>query len=351
VKRAAAPRLRALQEWLSLVIQHEATAEVAVRSAPARAYFLPRAVRAGRPIKPNDRMSATDRLQVYNGGYLTRLIEVLASDYPALQYLLGDHGFHRLAARYTVAHPSRHANLIFFGRHLPAFVQRQRSLPQSAFATELATLEWALAEAFHAREFTPLQAARLQRIPPAQWAVARLQLNPSVRLQTCRFPVNGYYQAWLDDRAPAPPAAAATHLLVYRKDDRMWRARLDRAAFAVLQALAAGRPLGKALEAAGGNAAVGGWFQEWAADGLFVDVELRAQRPAAARRRGGAETPVTRPAPPPAPRHPRVAAVVRPGRSATDRTPDPAAARTAPACGSPPSVRAPTAAAGGTGRT
>ncbi|MEK7821245.1 MAG: putative DNA-binding domain-containing protein, partial [Pseudomonadota bacterium] len=42
---------------------------------------------------PRPRSSAGDRLNVYRQSYFARLIECVADDYPALQYLLGEDGF------------------------------------------------------------------------------------------------------------------------------------------------------------------------------------------------------------------------------------------------------------------
>ena len=267
-----APALRTLQRWMAHVMRHPATADVAVRSRPARALLPLRAVLAGEVVKPNDRMSVTDRLQVYNGGYLARLQEVLASDYGALQQLLGERRFARLCADYVDAHPSRHPNLNQFGRELPAFVARQRGLPHRAFAAELAALELAISESFDAPGFAPLAKGRLAAIAPADWPRARLVCNPSLRLCAFRFPVNAYYIAFKRDERPRPGRPRASHVAVFRKDWLVWRQELKPAAFAVLAALARGTPLARALTAARGDDTVGHWFESWAQDGLFTDI-------------------------------------------------------------------------------
>ncbi len=275
MSNARAPRLRALQEWMSVVVQHPRTADVAIRSAAAAAHFPPTAVEHGRIVKPNDRMTATDRLQVYNGGYLSRLQEVLETDYPALRHLLGDPAFRALVAAFVVGHPSRHPNLNRFGLPLPAFVARRRKLPHRAFAAEVATLERAVSTAFDAPEFRPLDLQELAAVPPSRWATARFTANPSVQVLTFRFPTNGWYQAFLDEQAPSPPAPAATALCVYRKDQKVWRMKLSPGMHSVLAALLAGRPLGEALGTADGEADVMATFQSWAHDGLFAAVRFR----------------------------------------------------------------------------
>lgn len=276
--RGPAPRLRDVQRWLAEVMRHRRTAAVAVRSPGAREIFPPRRVLAGHVVAPNDRMSVTARLQVYNDAYLARLLGVLASDYAGLQHLLGEERFRELGAAYVDRHPSRHPNLNRFGAHLPEFVARRRNLPQRPFAAGLARLELCIALAFDAPAFTPVDAARLAAVQPADWPHAKLACNPSLQLCTFRHPVNAWYVDFREGRAPRPPRPRRTHVAVFRREDRVWRADLAPAAHAVLAALAAGRPLATALDRARGDPAVGDWFRTWAADGLFTGVVVRRRR-------------------------------------------------------------------------
>jgi hypothetical protein len=267
------PDLRRLQRWMSVVIQHPRHARAAIRSAEARALFPLGEVTRGAIVKPNDRMTPADRLHVYGGGYLTRLIEVLAADYPALQFLFGEDRFQELCAVYSLKHPSRHPNLNRFGKELPAFLARRR-VPHRAFAVELARLELYLSLSFDADACAPFDLASLAGVPEARWAKARLQLNPSVHLLAFRHPVNGFYQQFKDGKKPKAPRPARTWLCVFRKDGRVWRMTLTKPMYSVLAALRDGEPLGKALARARGAEGVSGWFQGWAADGLFSGVKL-----------------------------------------------------------------------------
>lgn len=272
-----APPLRALQQWLSFVMRHPATAEVALRAGPARRQFAVARVLAGAIVAPNARMTVTERLQVYNGSYLARLQEVLATDYGALRYLLGDDAFHALCARYVARHPSRHPNLNRYGKLLPAFVRAQRALPHRAFAAELSQLECHVSDAFDAPASTQLAAAELTAIDPQRLERARLVTDPSLRLAAFRFPVNAFYVDHAEGRAPTPPAPRRSHVAVYRRDHRVFRMALEPRAFAVLDGLHRGEPLGRALvHAKGGD--VGTWFRTWAAEGLFTAVRIAAPR-------------------------------------------------------------------------
>lgn len=269
------PALADLQEWMSVVVRHPADAAAAFRSKAARRCFPNKAVLAGEVIRPNDRMTVADRLQVYNGAYLARLKEVLAGDFPAVQYAVGEHAFHHLVASYLERRPSRHPNLNQLGRAFPEFVARRRKLAHRAFAADLARLERMVSESFDAPEFEPLDTKELEALVPEQWAAAVLELNPSVRLAAFRHPVNDFYQRFKDEEQPPVPEPGASRVVTYRKGDRVWRMRLTKPMHAVLAAIGRGEALAQALgRAAGAGADVGRWFREWSGDGLFSGIRL-----------------------------------------------------------------------------
>ena len=264
-----APSLRQLQQWMAFVVRHPRTADVAIAANTAAAVFAAAAVNAGDVVRPNGRMSPTDRLQVYNGAYLARLADVMAIDFGGVRELIGEATFRKVVASYVHECPSRHPNLNQLGQRFPDWLARRRPVPGGAFAVELARLELAITRAFDAPAFTPLTTTDLQSIAAGQWARTRLIVNPSVQLLAFRHPIDAWFQAWKDERPRPPRRRSASWLCVYRKDWRIWRVPLSAAAFAVLGALQAGRTLEQALRLAGGADPVGTWFQDWAADGLF----------------------------------------------------------------------------------
>ena len=274
------PSLATLQAWLKLAIQHPVDTDTASRTDAARALIPRGAIAAGEVVRPSATMTPFARVDVYNNGYLSRLVEVLESDFGVLRDALGD-GWRALAHDFVYACPSTHPNLNGFGARLPAFVATREALEGRAFLAELADLEWAIATAFHAPEFTPLDATRLGALGPDDWATAVLVPNPSLQLRHYDYPTNGYLQAAFDGERPdTHPARHPTSVAIYRAEDRVWRVGMPAPIAAILGALIDRRPLAAALEAGGDEADdVQRWFQEWAADGLFVAVD-RASEPA-----------------------------------------------------------------------
>ncbi len=117
------------------------------------------------------------RLDVYRHAYGSRLIEVLAADFPALRGSLGPDRFAALADGYVRSHPSRHRNVRWYGADFPTFVAGA----QDPAAGDLARLEWMLGLAFDASDAPVLTHVALTTIPPEGWATVRFVLHPSAR--------------------------------------------------------------------------------------------------------------------------------------------------------------------------
>jgi hypothetical protein len=99
---------------------------------------------ADRLLIAGPRLGAQERLEVYRRAYHARLIECLADDYPALESALGADAFDALCRAYIERHPSRGSNLNAYGQAMAAFCRESGACPESAFAADLATLEWAI---------------------------------------------------------------------------------------------------------------------------------------------------------------------------------------------------------------
>jgi hypothetical protein len=242
------------------------------------------ATAAARVLTAGPRLSALDRLEVYRRAYHARLIECLADDYPALQSALGPEAFDALCRAYIERHPSTGPNLNAFGQHVPAFCRSaEAACPESAFAADLATLEWAIVEVIHARSAPAVTLEALQAIPIDRWADARLIPTPAFRLLHFAYPVNAYFQSFRQGTTLLVPEPAASSLLVYRSGPTVWRMPLTQPMVLLLEATARGETLGTSLECAAAaltdvaedvaGARVLGWFRDWVSSGLFCDVE------------------------------------------------------------------------------
>lgn len=246
-------------------------------------------------VTAGPRLSAAGRFDVYRSGYHARLHECLLDDYPVLAAVLGDDAFASLCGAYVDRHPSASPNLNGFGRHMAAFCLQagvsarpggEGFAALRTFASELATLEWALVEVLHAETAPPLDVAELQSMPPDAWARARFIRSDALRLFRFTYPVNAVFIAnRIDEVVPEVPPPSPNAVAVYRQDMQLWRMDITPAMLGVLEPLVAGKSLGEALAAVeaeatdpellaqtGANLMV--WFREWVQAGFFTRIEL-----------------------------------------------------------------------------
>lgn len=245
-------------------------------------------------IKPNDRLTAFERLQLYGRMYWFRLYDAIGDDCPGLIAALGEERFWRLAQAYLVACPSRSFTLRNLSSRLEQFIRVHPRLtaPRTALALEIARFEWAQTVAFDDEAKPVIAPERLAQVPPGR---LRLGLQSYVTLLALKYPVDRFVIAvkrrntlrseasntpdaevtvHRPTRRVALPRPHPTYLAVHRHNNRLYYKRMSLPAFRILSALQKGLPLSRALAAAGRDARasqVKAWFKAWMALGWFCE--------------------------------------------------------------------------------
>src|SRR5215472_9984008 len=57
-------------------------------------------------IKPNDRLTSFERLEIYNRQYWFRILSALSDDFPGLRAIIGESRFDKMAVEYLYDCPS-----------------------------------------------------------------------------------------------------------------------------------------------------------------------------------------------------------------------------------------------------
>jgi hypothetical protein len=268
----------------------------AAKANPRRRAGTSTSISAVRLIKPNDRMTSSERLELYHRQYWVRLLDCFHEDYPGLRAVLGERRFSRLAARYLSKHPSVSFTLRNLGQFLVRFIESHPRLvaPDHPLALDMARLEWAHIEAFDNAAETPITANELTAADPQTLA---LRLQPHLTLLQLNHPLDNFLikvrrhqglrreasNAVENHRQRFPmrlrkfKRSKPIHLAVHRHRNSVFYKRLRPDQFALLTTLRRGRPLGKAIATVlkSDRAAnlqpkqVAKWFQDWSALGWF----------------------------------------------------------------------------------
>jgi hypothetical protein len=298
-------KLLALQRTMSRAVMQPLTkSEHMQEKAPGggemRAY-------ASRFIKPNDRLTSFERLEIYNRQYWFRLLSALAEDFPGLRSVLGERQFDAMCKAYIVECPSTSFTLRNLGSKMESWLRAHPKWAgkKQSLALDIARLEWADIEAFD-NESKP--ALRTEDLATADAETLKLELQPYVRLLDFAYPVDDLLLAVRKEeedtdfasnafsekrkkkhvRAVAKLKSQPIYLVVHRIDNSVYFRRIAPEEFAVLAALGKGKSLAKALEAAFRKskmppeehaAVVQKYFQSWATLGWFCR-PLQKKQPA-----------------------------------------------------------------------
>jgi len=264
--------LAPLQEWMQAVVTHPGDVYEAAESA---------ALGVDDVILPSASLQPIQRVGIYHGMYMLRMIEALAVDYAALAEFLGEHAFEHLVRDYVQHFPSRSYTLNRLGDALPEFIAAS-TLKRRIFLRDLARLELAMTQVFDEAEAQPLPADAIASIAPEQIADARLVPIPALRLLSLDYDANEAFQAFRDERT-MKPRRQKSWLAVHRRDYGVYRMPLSREAFTFLESLVAGSTIGGAIEAFQRRFRLFPeqdelftWFRDWSAAGLFAAIEVTA---------------------------------------------------------------------------
>ena len=287
--------LRALQRTMARAVMQPLTpAEHMRRTAPDGKSMHGYAARF---IKPNERLTSFERLEIYNRQYWFRLMSSMMEDFPGLRAVLGDRRFDAMCKAYLVECPSRSFTLRNLGARLKPWLRKHPKWAGSkqALALDMTRLEWADIEAFDGKAEPSL---RVEDLGGAAGADLTLKLQPYVQLLDLNYPVddllldvrkededtdfasNAFQERRKRKRVQAAVRLkrAPIFLAVHRIDFSVYFRRIAAEEFAILSALRQGKTVGKAIHAAFRKsvipaperaASVQQWFQNWAALGWF----------------------------------------------------------------------------------
>jgi hypothetical protein len=178
-------------------------------------------------VAGDERLSSTERVDVYANMYFYRILDALKEDFPATVAVIGPENFHNLITDFLIAFPPTEPSIFFAGRNLAEFCQTHRLRKTWPFLADLVVVERALIEVFHAPDSPPLTAASLRELDPERWSALELRTIGAMQLVACGFNVVPLIRAVAEAMAWSPPAAVSTPILVWRKRNKVFYRELN----------------------------------------------------------------------------------------------------------------------------
>jgi hypothetical protein len=301
--------LQELQREMAAAVMQPLTSDESMQESDTIGRWQGRAMDevASEFIRPNDRLTSFERLEIYNRQYWFRLQNAFAEDFPALHSVVGSSRFEVLANAYLTAHPSRSFTLRNLGSHLHAWLSENPSYAgrRVALALDVVSIEWACIEAFDNAELLPLSPADAAGIG----AESRLRLQPHLQLLALNYPADELVLEMHRNQKRESTEAGArqndtgmeetveplrlnkrpTWLAIHRSDYSLYYRRLSKGEFLTLSALRRGLTLSQAIDAGFERSRVSisnrarllqQWFANWAELGWICapEPELEVQK-------------------------------------------------------------------------
>lgn len=190
---------------------------------------------------------ARKRFNVYRNNVTVSLVNALADIYPASLRIVGREFFRAMASVYVRTSPPVSPLLPEYGREFPAFIDTFEHTRDILWLGDVARIERAWLDAYHAADAAPLAPQALSAIDPESLGEARLRPHPAARIVCSRYPAVTIFTA---NRRDAPvgliETADAEDALVSRPQLDVLVRWLPPGGAVFLASLVAGSTLGEA---------------------------------------------------------------------------------------------------------
>lgn len=215
---------------------------VAAFAASLRDGVPPPGMTAGRPEE------TARRLAVYRNNVAVSLTEALRAHFPVVAQLVGDACFAALARLFAAGRLPPSPVLAEWGETFPAFLEGLPALADYPYLADVARIEHARLQAFHAADAPAIDPARLGEADPGR---LRLHLHPSVTLLRLAHPAVSIWAAHQPGAARSPiPPGPETALILRERSLAISVRRLGPGDAALIGELRQGKPLLAAAAAA-----------------------------------------------------------------------------------------------------
>lgn len=194
------------------------------------------------------------RFAVYRNNTLTNLTAALLDVHPVVARLVGQQFFDHVAQQYARAYPSLSGDVHDYGGHFAEYLEAHPAAAGLPWLADVARLEWAWHEAFHAAAAEAFDWAALSAVDPDRQGRLWFMPNPTLRLVQSPYPILHIWDVNQPDRGDDETVdlnEGGDRLVVMRgKDYVIAIERVDAARYALLSACRLGRPIAEAVAAA-----------------------------------------------------------------------------------------------------
>jgi hypothetical protein len=199
---------------------------------------------------PNGK-AAVRRYNVYRNNVTVSLIDALAAVYPAVQRITGQDFFRAMARFHVRATPPTSPLLFDYGRDFPAFIESYDYARAMPWLADVARIERAWLDAYHAADAAPLSADALALVPPERLTDVVFTAHPAARIVRSPFAAVTIFAANRGEEMPGQiNAGTPEDALITRPEMDVVVRQLPKGGALFLTSLMSGQTLGVAAASA-----------------------------------------------------------------------------------------------------
>ena len=191
------------------------------------------------------------RFSVYRNNVVVGLIDALKQSFPAVTRIVGDEFMTALSRIYVAHEPPSSPILLHYGAGFADFINSFEPAATVPYLADVARMERAWHEAYHARETPTLNCSTLAGLAPRQFEYVTFTAHPSLRLIPSSYPALSIWQMNLESATPQPIDLAQTEYAIFLRPNAEVEARsVSASSFIFVQELTRGSTVLQALRAA-----------------------------------------------------------------------------------------------------
>lgn len=160
-----------------------------------------------------DATSVSKRFDVYRNNIAVSLSDALVSAFPIVRALVGEAFFRAMAGVYLRQHPPRSPRMMFYGAQMPDFLQGFAPAQSVPYLPDVARLELALRNAYHAADIMPIADDALGALSVDVLMNKRMRLAPATQVIVSAYPIHAIHRAHTVDSAAHPVMQPETVLI------------------------------------------------------------------------------------------------------------------------------------------
>lgn len=193
------------------------------------------------------------RFAVYRNNVHVSLVAALAARFPVTRQLVGETFFSGMARLYVTDHKPKSPVLLTYGDEFPAFIQSFPPAARVAYLADMARLEAAWTQSYHAADSAILPAGALAALAPETLGDLRLALAPATRAIASAWPIGSIWSAHQVQPFVAPTVSGPEEIVLTRPDADVRLTVVPRGTVQFLAGLESGQALAEAADTAIGQ--------------------------------------------------------------------------------------------------